>query len=96
MLESLLELHLCMVLSGGAPSDIPISCTTRSDRSYAITALSVATMHAASYTVVVAANTSGMHIRPFSDAINVKTFNFGKDSLYLILLYIHSCCYNHM
>ena len=61
--------------SGGAPSDIPILGTTRSDRIYTITALSVAT----SYTIMVAANPSGMTTGPFSDSINVETY--GEDSL---------------
>ena len=61
--------------SGGAPSDIPILGTTRSDRTYTITALSVAT----SYTIMVAANPSGMTTGPFSDSINVETY--GEDSL---------------
>ena len=62
-------------LSGGAPSDIPILGTTRSDRIYTITALSVAT----SYTIMVAANSSGMTTGPFSDSTNVETY--GEDSL---------------
>ena len=63
-------------LSGGAPSDIPIMGTTRSDRTYTITGLGVA----ANYTISVAANSSGVTTGPFSDPIDVETF--GKDSLY--------------
>ena len=64
--------------SGDAPSDIPIMGTTRSDRTYTITALRVAT----SYTIMVAANPSGVTTGPFSDPIDVETLTFGKDLLY--------------
>ena len=59
----------------GAPSDIPIFGTTRSDRTYTITGLSVA----ANYNISVAANSSGVTTGPFSVPINVETY--GEHSL---------------
>ena len=57
--------------SGGAPSNITILGTTRSDRTFTITGLSVSTI----YTVMVAADISGVTTESFSDPISVKTFS---------------------
>ena len=55
--------------SGGSSSDITILGTTRSDRIFTITGLRVSTY----YTVMVAANHSGVITGPFSVPIPVKT-----------------------
>ena len=60
--------------SGGSSSDITIFGTTRSDRIFTITGLRVSTY----YTVMVAANNSGVTTGPFSDPIHVKTL--GKNT----------------
>jgi len=54
--------------SGGVPSDITILGTTRSDRTFTITGLSVFT----TYTVMVAADTRDMTTGPFSTPIPVE------------------------
>jgi len=72
--------------SGGAPSNITILGTTRSDRTFTITGLSVSTI----YTVMVAADTSGMTTGPFSTPIPVRTL--GRYTFDPRKLYLTRCC----
>ena len=60
--------------SGGVSSDVTISGTTRSDRMFTMNGLRVSTH----YTIMVAANNSGVTTGPFSDPVPVKTL--GKNT----------------
>ena len=73
-------------LYGGVPTDITILGTSRSDRTFTITGLSVSTI----YTVMIAANVSGVTTESFSDPISVKTL--GKYTLDSCKLHLTSYC----